>query len=617
MSDSLEEEDEDLKRAIQLSLQTDQPGVKAKCNGKKEVINLESDDESTTDDAPDEIKDHDQATARPTPVPSMGILGLDRKTMEQERLARKRKASISPPPARKAAKTSEHRSSASIDRPLDDHVLSGTPSAQQRKLSFPQGAFKKTWALGYPREDDIKIEEVLQKNDLSLAVLSSFQWDVEWLLRKMNITTTQLVFVMQADDDEVKSQYRRETADMKNLRFCFPSMEGQVHCMHSKLMLLSYPTHLRVVVPTANLVPYDWGETGIMENMVFLVDLPRLPADHATHIDGMTQFGKDLIYFLKTMGLDQSIINSIYHFDFSATQDLAFVHTIGGGHVGQNDPWRRTGYCGLGRAISQLGLDVQEPLLVDYITSSLGSLNVDFLLMLYLAAQGDDGLTEYESRYTKQKKAFKLTPVPTSLKGRLRRDIDAGFRVYFPTEHTVKASKGGPDNGGTICFQRRWWHSDTFPRKVMRDCKSRREGMLMHNKVFYPPTVILLTLISHVLQLLFVQPQQANLTPQNSPSDSKAWVYIGSANCTESAWGKLVKDRKENKPKLNCRNWECGVVVPLRRVTASRRDGSTAKPSEQGGLGPFEGLIPVPMTYPGEEYGGKIPWFFDDQYVIF
>lgn len=38
-------------------------------------------------------------------------------------------------------------------------------------------------------------------------------------------------------------------------------------CMHSKLMLLKYPKYLRIVVPTGNLVPYDWGETGVMENV--------------------------------------------------------------------------------------------------------------------------------------------------------------------------------------------------------------------------------------------------------------------------------------------------------------------------------------------------------------
>jgi hypothetical protein len=37
--------------------------------------------------------------------------------------------------------------------------------------------------------------------------------------------------------------------------------------MHSKLQLLKYPDYLRVVVPSANLVPYDWGETGVMENV--------------------------------------------------------------------------------------------------------------------------------------------------------------------------------------------------------------------------------------------------------------------------------------------------------------------------------------------------------------
>jgi hypothetical protein len=45
-------------------------------------------------------------------------------------------------------------------------------------------------------------------------------------------------------------------------------MDGQVNCMHSKLMLLFHPNYLRIVIPSANLVPYDWGETGgVMENV--------------------------------------------------------------------------------------------------------------------------------------------------------------------------------------------------------------------------------------------------------------------------------------------------------------------------------------------------------------
>ena len=63
-------------------------------------------------------------------------------------------------------------------------------------------------------------------------------------------------------------------------------MEGQINCMHSKLMLLSHPGYLRVAVPTANLVTYDWGESGDMENMVFLIDLPRLPDGPTYHKRG-------------------------------------------------------------------------------------------------------------------------------------------------------------------------------------------------------------------------------------------------------------------------------------------------------------------------------------------
>ena len=51
-----------------------------------------------------------------------------------------------------------------------------------------------------------------------------------------------------------------------NIKFCFPPMHG-MGAMYSKLQLLKYPNRLRVVIPTGNLVPYDWGETGVMENV--------------------------------------------------------------------------------------------------------------------------------------------------------------------------------------------------------------------------------------------------------------------------------------------------------------------------------------------------------------
>jgi len=88
--------------------------------------------------------------------------------------------------------------------------------------------------------------------------------------------------------------------------------------------------------------------------------------------------------------------------------------------------------------------------------------------------------------------------------------------------------------------------------------------------------------------------------------DSKAiaWAYVGSANLSESAWGKVVKDRTRKEPKINCRNWECGVVFPV--------DLSADSSSEMPTLDVFAGRVDVPFRYPAEEYGKRKPWFFKE-----
>ena len=256
-------DDEDLKRAIALSLQDLNKGDTA-----GEALSLDSD--SGTEAKLTAVAGRAETKKDfPSTAAGPGLLGLDRKQMELERLARKRKApSISPPPFRKAA---------ARDRPGASLMTRDTPSTVQQVAAVPEatssssgkgpvfleGTVKKTWAFGHERNgNDIKLEEVLQKDDLGLAVLSSFQWDIDWLLAKINTRSTNITLVMQAKDQETQQHYLRQTAAMSKLRLCFPSMEGQVNCMHSKLMLLSHPTHLRVAVPTANLVSYDWGETG-------------------------------------------------------------------------------------------------------------------------------------------------------------------------------------------------------------------------------------------------------------------------------------------------------------------------------------------------------------------
>ena len=227
-----------------------------------------------------------------------------------------------------------------------------------------------------------------------------------------------------------------------------------------------------------------------MENMVFIIDLPRLEGHRTAIAEDMTFFGKELIHFLQAMGLQQDIVRSVYNFDFTATKGYAFVHTIGGAHSGDTEPWRRTGYCGLGRAVRELGLSTDQEIYIDMVTSSIGAVSREFLAMLYLAAQGDDGLKEYEWRTSTSTKSksnkgnIKSSLVPPATPDGFFERLEENFRLFFPSQETVEKSRGGVSCGGPICFSSRWYNAVTFPQRVLRDCKSRREGLLMHNKVW-------------------------------------------------------------------------------------------------------------------------------------
>ncbi|KAK4186864.1 tyrosyl-DNA phosphodiesterase-domain-containing protein [Podospora australis] len=664
-----DDEEEALRVAIALSLGEDPGNSKTTSASNRrgttgapgETIDL-TQDEDDYDDSKDG-RDHEQTRPRRTPhtedkndtnpapsiplspiqpiapapessgVPSTNLsalLGLDRKKMEAERLARlnKRKASELSPPAAGSGGASRPPQRSRVTSPSRSKVVpvtaGGTEGPQRKALElrvgasiesaaptidivsssstvpppsstlgphqgtsthsssssttppFPQGVVKKTWAYKQPRRgDDIKIEEVLQKDKLQLAVISSWQWDDEWMVSKININRTKLILVAYARD-EAQREAMRDSVPRDRIRFCFPPMSnGGMGVMHSKLMLLKYEAYMRIVVPTANFVPYDWGEMGgTMENMVFIIDLPKFETAEQRETQVLPSFGEDLLYFLQAKGLDEKLISSLRNYDFSETSRYGFVHSIAGTHSAE-DAWKRTGYCGLGRIVDALGLGTRDLIEVDYVCASIGAVNESLLTSLYFACQGDSGLKEYEARVSGRKGTSSRDEVGS---------VQDHARVYFPSQATVEESLGGIMGAGTICFQSKWWKAATFPHKVLRDCRSVRTGMVMHTKV------------------IFVRPSTAE-------GKARGFAYVGSANLSESAWGRLVKDRSSGKPKLTCRNWECGVIIS----TSDSAVEATGETREAFGM--FDGLVPIPMKIPGGrlEVGSqdtaRIPWF--------
>jgi len=137
------------------------------------------------------------------------------------------------------------------------------------------------------------------------------------------------------------------------------------------------------------------------------------------------------------MGLQEDIRTGVQNFDFSETKYLAFVHTIGGSHVGEAS--KRTGYPQLGRGVKQLGLQcaTSEPLQAGFATSSCGALNEAQLEALYNALRGKDPLLPTGPAKSKSTavQPMHLPPHLRSLKDR--------FHILFPSNETVTRSRGG------------------------------------------------------------------------------------------------------------------------------------------------------------------------------
>lgn len=408
---------------------------------------------------------------------------------DQEGKANERKASTMSLPTRNPAGLENHSVTRAQNTslhmsPVDniDNDSSSSPAGLH-----PKGIAFKTHVQGRDDARTISFAELISpSSELESALLSSFIWDFDWLFPHFETRRTKFQLVMHAKSELERANIRKDWAGVPNVRLTFPPMEGNVNCMHSKLMLLFYKNNAtsgkndrrdtestcrqrcRIVIPTANLVDFDWGVGGFMENTAWMIDLPPKDTSPRTAF-AETKFQQSLKQFLKAQTVPEDVLLKLDEFDFTETTTYGFVHTIGGTHSGQ--AWKTTGLCGLGRTIAELGLATEGPIQMDYVTSSMGSLNNEFMSSMYLAAQGDDGVTEFA------RIAQKLNP------GNRHTEWQEGFRVYFPSENTVRKSRGGAHKAGTICFSAKWWETSKFPRSNVRDCVSAREGLLMHNKV--------------------------------------------------------------------------------------------------------------------------------------
>ncbi|KAF2733898.1 tyrosyl-DNA phosphodiesterase domain-containing protein, partial [Polyplosphaeria fusca] len=542
--DLTESEDEDMRQAIALSLQHSEQEASPVPSIKQPLV-------PSTIPATQNIK--------PVSQNAFFSSGIDRKAMEAERLARLNKRKRSPSPKRPSKMAV--KAVAAVSTPLESQETHSS-------IQYPRGSIKRTFAAGHKRTDDVKIEDVLQASTLKIAVIGAFDLDAHWLFTKLDRLKTKQLWIGSHKDRATQDQWMEE-AKQNAIKMHFPPMNGQIQINHSKLLLLIHETHMRIAIPTANMNRSDWGETlpysngqtsrgAVLENSVFFIDLPRRKDQGSTEESALSFFGKELLRFLEAQKVAQHVLDGVLKFDYSETHHLAFVHSIGGVHA--NQVRERTGLPGLSRALRVLKMDDVVQLELDYASASLGGLKKPFLQHLYTAAMGHT----------------------TSQFHKIPSDFTKRIRIYYPTHESVMKSVGGPDSGGTIMLNASHYNADLFPKQCMREYISNRPRVLSHNKI----------LLARGLR-----------GTDNKPF---AWAYVGSANLSESAWG-MQKTPKpgETVDKLSIRNWECGVLVPV-------PDGAFAQLKLADGEVPpidvFKGTIEIPFEWPGKTFDGKKPW---------
>ncbi|KAG0062325.1 hypothetical protein BGZ90_003127 [Linnemannia elongata] len=351
---------------------------------------------------------------------------------------------------------------------------------------------------------------------------------------------------------------------------------GEFGSFHAKLMVLFYPTFVRIVISSANLVRHDWEQ---LVNTLYVQDFEMLSSDSPEQLG---EFGSTLLAFMTAMELPDKILRAVGRVDFRPAK-VVLVPAVQGWH--RVDARHTYGIARLAKVMQTRTTETQE-WDMEYQTSSLGRLTVKFLAELYRASRG-------------------YTPRP-----RIKVDVDERvppIKIIFPTQDHVAHSRLGELGAGTVCLRREYWTLNSFPRIVMHDFElvGRHQGSLMHTKVILAKAAQPKPTLSSRLP-----PPQSN-----DPRKLAGWFYVGSANCTESAWGTMSNKRTGALQGLciNIRNWELGVVYMIetedemeelnRRYRGSER-GADDEPDQT-----FFGPLPVPYRRPVKQYYAEDePW---------
>jgi hypothetical protein len=137
-----EDEDEDLHRAIALSLQ----GLQKSSSPQRYVLEKALPTRATSQAASPNRSSTQVVPSVLEPSRPLGFFGIDRKAMEEERLARLGKRKRDPSPDQPSKQSTNMKSSQ-----INQANTAKSSESKVTSIQYPKGAIKRTFATKYPR----------------------------------------------------------------------------------------------------------------------------------------------------------------------------------------------------------------------------------------------------------------------------------------------------------------------------------------------------------------------------------------------------------------------------------------------------------------------------------
>nr|XP_009761553.1 PREDICTED: tyrosyl-DNA phosphodiesterase 1-like isoform X2 [Nicotiana sylvestris] len=248
---------------------------------------------------------------------------------------------------------------------------------------------------GKKKAREVCQEEASEKGNVLVAILSNYMVDMDWLLSACPaLKRIPNVLIIHGEGDGVMEHMKRSKP--ANWILHKPSLPIAYGTHHSKAMILVYPTGVRVIVHTANLIYVDWNNKS---QGLWMQDFPWKDQNNLGKDGG---FENDLVDYLSALkwpeftanipAFGSCKINSLFfkRFDYSSAA-VRLIASVPGYHSGPS--LKKWGHIKLRTILQECTFSKEfqkSPLIYQF--SSLGSLDEKW--MAELASSMSAGVSE-------------------------------------------------------------------------------------------------------------------------------------------------------------------------------------------------------------------------------